>query len=139
MVRTSNPRGSKWDYLALVHPDFVPDLLVVRIKEDVVANLTSGAARAAGGRKGFDLPEAIDQPFRNLHRKKRLKQVVPIFAPMPTVRRLMKAAVPSASAAFASSVHESENEDLRGINLLRLSGSADPARVEKELRLNPWY
>ncbi len=134
MVLVSNPRGSKWDYLTHVHPDFVPDLLVVRIKEDVVANLPPGPARAAG-RKAFDLPEALDLPFRNLRRTKRLKQVVPIFAPMATVRRLMSAVVPSASAAFASSVHEPENKDLRGINLLRLAGSADPARVEKELRL----
>jgi subtilisin family serine protease len=133
MVRSRSQR-SKWDYLSPKHFDFVPGLLVVRIKHDVVADVPPVRAGAAVARRASALPQALDEPFRDLLRKKKLKQLTPIFAPMTKVRRLMKAAMPSASAAFASSVWESESEDLRGINLMRLSESVDARRVEKDLR-----
>ncbi len=37
------------------------------------------------------------------------------------------------AAAFATSVQDPESDDLRGINVLRLSGDADLERAEREL------
>ncbi len=133
MVGTRTQR-SKWDYLSPKRFDFVPGLIVVRIKRDVVANVPPVRTGAAAARRAPALPQAIDEPFRDLLRKRKLKHIAPVFAPMTTVRRLMRVASPSASASFASSVWESESEDLRGINLMRLSESADAVRVEQDLR-----
>ena len=91
MVR-ARIQGSKWDYLTPKRFDFVPDLLIVRIKRDVVANLPPKLGRATAARKKAALPEAVDEPIRALLRKGKLKQLTPVFAPMPTVRRFMKAA-----------------------------------------------
>jgi len=51
--------------------------------------------------------------------------------------RSLSIAPTSIAASFAMSVRDSENEDLRGINMLRLSRSANLAQVEKELSATP--
>lgn len=103
MVR-SRTQGSKWDYLSPKRFDFVPDLLVVRIKHDVVAELKPGRGRAAAARKSPGLPQAIAEPLGALRRQGKLKHMAPVFAPMQTVKRLIKAGPAAASDALASSV-----------------------------------
>lgn len=111
-------------------PAFVPGLLVVRIKEDVVANVPDVQRIAATAMRSLRLPEAIEKPLRVLQAKKVIREVIPVFAkaaaPRPSPAHL-------SAMAFTRSVRESENEDLRGINLLRLSANADVSKIEKQL------
>ncbi len=112
------------------HPTFVPGLLVVRIKEDVVANVPKVKSAMAAAARTLRLPEAVEKPLRSLQSGNVLREVVPIFAKSPS---LQPGAAHRPAMSFMRSVRESENEDLRGINLLRLSTKADLAKIEKQL------
>jgi subtilisin family serine protease len=130
----SNHSQSKWDYLSPKRLQFVPDLLVVRIKSDVVANMGPVALGAASFGKALKLPQAVEEPLNALVRNGKIKQMTPVFAPMPRVQNLMRAGAAAARISLASSVLETKDHDLRGINLLRLSKGTDGGRVEKNLR-----
>ncbi|HEX4900743.1 MAG TPA: S8 family serine peptidase, partial [Pyrinomonadaceae bacterium] len=54
-----------------------------------------------------------------------------------TAGRSLSMAPRTVAAAFAVSVRDSENEDLRGINMLQLARSTDLKKVEKELAATP--
>ena len=54
-----------------------------------------------------------------------------------TSGRSLSVAPTNVAAAFAMSVRDSENEDLRGITLLRLARSTDLDKVEKDLENTP--
>jgi subtilisin family serine protease len=112
------------------HPAFVPGLLVARIKEDIVANVPDVRRMAARAARAIHLPESIDKPLQSLQARKLIQEIVPVFA-SGAARRPSPARF--SALAFARSVRESENEDLRGINLLRLSKKADLAKIEKQL------
>lgn len=111
---------------------FVPGLLVVRIKEDVVANVPDLRTATAAAIRAFRLPTAIEEPLQHLERRKLMRHVIPVFA-RTKGDALRPTAAHLCTTAFAVSVRESENEDLRGINLLRLSPKVDLAKTEKEL------
>ena len=115
---------------AAKHPTFVPGLLVARIKEDVVANVPDVRRIAAAAVRAIRLPEAIEKQLQSLQAKKLIQEVVPVFAKAGAGR-----GTPAhlSAVAFARSVRESENEDLRGINILRFSPKADLAKIEKQL------
>lgn len=113
-------------------PEFVPGMLMVRIKEDVVAQVPSVRAASVAAIRSFQLPEAVQDPLRELRRKKQIKEVVPVFG-ASGMQSLRAKAAGSTAATFAFSVRHSENEDLRGINLLKLSSGVDLAAMEKEL------
>ncbi len=133
MIRIESTRRGPSAVRALKRPEYVPGLLVVRIKEDVVASLPEARTATPAAIKSFRLPSAVEQPFQQLIRKRLLKEVIPTFARVETGKARAVAAKHTA-LAFASSVQDSENEDLRGINLLRLTSASDVARVEKELK-----
>ena len=130
MIRSQMPSGKKSPKSAVKHPAFVPGLLVARIKEDVVANLPDIRRMAATAARTIHLPESIDKPRQFLQTRKLIQEVVPVFAG-GAARRSSPAHF--SALAFARSVRESENEDLRGINILRLSKTADLAKIEKQL------
>ena len=130
MIRSAFLSGEKSTKVAVKHPAFVPGLLVARIKEDIVANVPDVRRIAATAARAIHLPEAIEKPLQSLKAKKLIQEVVPVFAGgaalRPSPARFL-------ALAFARSVRESENEDLRGINILRLSPKADLAKIEKQL------
>jgi len=119
-------------------PEFVPGLLIVRIKEDVVAQVPSVSAASVAAVRSFQLPEAVADPLQKLRRARQIKEIVPVFG-QTKKRSLFAKASASTAATFAFSVRHSENEDLRGINLLKLSENVDLAAMEKELNRTPGF
>ena len=118
------------------HLEYLPGLLIVRIKEDVVAGMPEARAAAVATAKAFRLPSAIEQPFRPMISKRLLREVIPVFARAAKGRpRALSGKL--AGRAFATSVRESDADDLRGINLLRVSPSADLAQIEKDMARTP--
>ena len=82
------------------------------------------------------MPEAVDEPFRALRQNRAIQEVIPLFA--LAVRELPKGAGAAAVAArLTASVQYSESDDLKGINLLEISKSADAAAVAKQLEKSP--
>ncbi|MEP7339054.1 MAG: S8 family serine peptidase [Acidobacteriota bacterium] len=116
--------------------EFLPGVLVVRCKDDVVQNVPDVARARVASVASFRLPEAVESPFDFLRQNDLLREVVPVFSRMMGGRAL-GAAPRSAAAAFSLSVRDSENEDLRGINVLKLARSADLKQVEKDLNATP--
>src|SRR3990172_9486362 len=133
MIRSISVRPGRRAFQTRPRPDFVPGLLVVRIKEDTVSHIPDVHNASAASVRTFRMPDAIADPVGNLRRKGLLREVVPVFA-QPSSANVRRHIAGSAAAAFATSVRDSENEDLRGINLLRLSKAANLTQVEKELR-----
>ena len=113
-------------------PRFIPGLLMVKIKEDVVAHVPDVRTATAAAIRAFSLPEAVEEPLQHLQRRELIHEVIPVFA-RATKAIASRTAGRSAAVAFAVSVRESEDQDLRGINLLRLSPKADLAKLEKQL------
>jgi subtilisin family serine protease len=116
--------------------EYVPGLLVVKCKEDVVANVPDIHAARVASVRGFTLPKSVEDPFENLSQAGLIREVMPIFSRM-TRGRSLSIAPTSVAASFAMSVRDSEDEDLRGINMLRLAKSADLKKVEKDLAGTP--
>ena len=119
-------------------PDYVPGLLMVRIKEDVVANVPSVRASSRAAVRSFHLPEAVRDPLQSLRAKRQIKEIVPLFGDTG-MHALRAKAAGSAAATLAFSVRHSENEDLRGINLLKVTDTVDLAAMEKELNNTPGF
>jgi subtilisin family serine protease len=115
---------------------FSPGLLMVKCKEDVVANVPDIQAAHIASVRGLSLPKAVESPFEKLLKENVLREVMPVFSRL-TRGRSLSIAPTSVAASFATSVRDSENEDLRGINMLRLSRSADLKKIEKELAATP--
>lgn len=130
MIRSQIISGKRSVKAAVKHPAFVPGLLVARIKEDLVANVPDLRRIAATAARAIHLPESIEKPLQSLRAKNLIQEVVPVFAG-GAARRPSPARF--SALAFARSVRESENEDLRGINILRLSTKADLAKIAKQL------
>lgn len=124
MARKQSGKG------ATKRPAFVPGLLVVKIKEDVVANVPEVRRITATTARTLHLPEAIEKPLQILQSRNVIREVVPIFAKALSLR---PSPAHLSAMSFTRSVRESENEDLRGINLLRLSPKADLSKIEKQL------
>lgn len=130
MIRSKIISGKKSTKATVKRPTFVPGLLVVRIKEDVVANVPEVRRITAATARALRLPEAIEQPLQILQSRNVIREVVPIFAKALSLR---PSPAHLSAMSFTRSVRESENEDLRGINLLRLSANADLSKIEKQL------
>jgi subtilisin family serine protease len=117
-------------------PDFVPGLMMVRIREDVVAQVPSVRAASMAEIRSFRLPQPVADPLRELRRKRQIKEVIPVFGQTEKPSLLAKASI-STAATLAFSVRHSENEDLRGINLLKVSENVDLVALEKDLNATP--
>lgn len=115
---------------------FAPGLLVVRCKEDTVAGVPEVRTARVASVRAFSLPKAVDDPFRFLESQGLIREVVPVFSRSMRGRAL-SVAPKSVAASFAMSVRDSENEDLRGINMLRLEKGADLKKIEKDLSETP--
>jgi subtilisin family serine protease len=115
---------------------YAPGLLVVKCKEDVVANVPDIHAARVASVRALSLPKAVEDPFENLSQRQMLREIIPIFS-RSTAGRSLSIAPRSVAASFAMSVRDSENEDLRGINMLRLARSANLQQIEKELQATP--
>lgn len=126
---------------AQTHPkeerrDFLPGTIVVRIKEDVVNNVPDVARARVADVPSFRLPERAESPFESLRENGLLREVVPVFSRM-TGGRPLGVAPASAAASFALSIRDSEDEDLKGLNVLRLAKHADLKKIEKDLSNTP--
>lgn len=117
-------------------PVYAPGLLVVKCKEDVVAAVPDIQTAQVASIRTFTLPTAVESPFKDLEKKGLIKEVIPVFSRL-TSGRSLSIAPTSVAASFATSVRDSENEDLRGLNVLRLSKSIDLREVEKDLANTP--
>ncbi|MEK7831004.1 MAG: S8 family serine peptidase, partial [Acidobacteriota bacterium] len=116
--------------------DYLPGTLVVRCKEDVVKNVPDIGTSEMASVSSFRLPEAVESPFDFLRENGLLREVIPVFSQM-TSGRSLGVAPTSAAASFALSVRDSENEDLRGLNVLRLAKHTDLKKIEKDLNNTP--
>lgn len=136
MIRQVSPRKGEPTPLLPERPDFVPGLLVVRVKTDVVANVPDIRRTSAAALRSFRFATRIDEPLQYLQQRRLFKEVTPLFAQKKDVGKKSLAGMPAA-AALAASVRYSENEDLQGINLVRVAGSANLTQVEKTLSRTP--
>jgi subtilisin family serine protease len=136
MIRPYLTRRDKLQELTPERPDYVPGLLQVKIKDDVTEEVPDIKAMTARSIKGLQLPQQVDEPFKQLRQQKAIKQVTPVFS-RSTEGEPLSRGVRSLAAAFATSIRDSETEALRGINLLELSKSTDLEKVEKDLKSNP--
>lgn len=116
--------------------DHLPGTLVVKCKEDLVANIPNIARATVASLAAMRLPEAAESPFEFLRGQDLLREVIPVFSQL-TAGRALAVAPNSPAAAFALSVQDSENEDLRGINVVRVARSADLKKIEKDLNNTP--
>jgi subtilisin family serine protease len=143
-----------------VRPEYLPALLMAKVKPDVVEEVPDLAGTTFAAARTLRLPSAVEEPLTNLRAKGLIEQVVPVFADVPLLVRIparakargfATAAAPAGATtrfiseqplldirlpavAFTRSVRQVTDEDLQGINLLRLSSKADPASVMKTLK-----
>ncbi|MEN3333297.1 MAG: hypothetical protein V7641_2662 [Blastocatellia bacterium] len=117
-------------------PQYVPGLLVVKCKEDIVANLPDIHSAHVAAIRTLALPLSVQSPFQNLEDRGLIKEVVPVFSRL-TSGRSLSIAPTSVAASFATSIRDAEDDDLRGINVLRLSRYANLRQVEKDLANTP--
>src|SRR5262249_16453814 len=134
-------------------PAFVPAQLVVKVKPNVVDNVPELRGVTTSAARALRLPTAIEEPFAALRRKGLIEQVIPVFAAAPVVvpaaaGERVRAAVASVgnrqvssqglldiripAVALTRSVREVSDEDLQGVNILRLSAKADLKQVQKD-------
>jgi subtilisin family serine protease len=116
--------------------DHVPGQLIVRCNVDVTDGLPDVRRASIASLHSFELPTAVASPFKKLEEAGLIREVKPIFSRM-TSGRSLSVAPTNVAAAFAMSVRDSENDDLRGITLLRLARSTDLDKVEKDLANTP--
>jgi subtilisin family serine protease len=114
----------------------VPGQLVVRIREDVTDGLPDVMSASLNSLNAFSLPAAVDSPFKRLQELGLIREVKPIFSRM-TGGEALSVAPTNVAAAFAMSVRDSEEDDLRGITLLRLARATDLTEVENQLNNTP--
>jgi subtilisin family serine protease len=121
---------------ATTREKFVPGLLVVQVKPDVVDTVPDIRRATMDVVRNLSLPEAVDAPFRDLDAKGLIREIRPVFSRM-TAGRSLSMAPTNAAVSFAISVRDSENEDLLGVNMIRLNRSVDLQKVKKELESTP--
>ena len=132
-MRNQSLRSRSLQQLAPRHPTHVPGLLQIKIKEDVIQGLPDLSGASPAAIRALRLPTKVAEPFAALSQKKTIKEVRPVFS-RATRGRSLSVAPASVAAAFTTSVRDSENEDLRGINMLKLSSSANLDQIERELQ-----
>ena len=116
-------------------PEYVPNLLQIKVKEDVANELPDVNIQHAASVKKLSLPSRADEPFAELRKKKSIQQIMPLFSSV-TKGKPLSTAPKSVAAAVLTSIRDSENEDLRGINMIQLSKNADISKIEKDLEAN---
>jgi hypothetical protein len=133
---TRIPTLKQHEQAVTARSEYAPGLLVVRCKQDVITAVPDLQTATIASVRALTLPTATEGPFKDLERKQLIKEVVPVFSRL-TRGRSFAIAPTSVAASFATSVQDSENEDLRGINVLRLSKATDLREVEKSLENTP--
>jgi len=115
---------------------FVPGQLIVRCKEDVAHGLPDVRTASIASLQSLALPTAIESPFKKLEEQGVIREIRPIFSRL-TSGRSLSVAPTNVAAAFLMSVRDAEDDDLRGITLLRLARSTDLKKVERDLKNTP--
>lgn len=133
MIRNQPLRSRGSRQIAPRHLAYVPGLLQIKIKEDVIQGLPDLSGATPATIRALKLPTKAEEPFAALRKKKAIKEVMPVFS-RATRGRPLSVAPTSVAAAFTTSVRDSENEDLRGINMLRLSSGTSLDQIERELQ-----
>ena len=126
------------------YPEYVPAQVVIRIKEDTVANVPEVGALSVAAVRDLRMPQSIDAPLAMLQVRRQVRDVEPVFSRKRTSARAEAARAPvhvtragSFALAFAQSVRDLESEQLRGINVIHLARTADADAIVKELRAAP--
>jgi subtilisin family serine protease len=114
-------------------PVHVPGLLQIKIKDDVVQGQPDLRGMSPAAMRALRLPTQVEAPFTILRQKKAIKAVIPLFS-RATRGRPLSVAPTAVAAAFMTSVRDADNEDLRGINMLKLSSSANLDQIERDLQ-----
>jgi subtilisin family serine protease len=114
----------------------MPGQLVVRVREDVTQGMPDVMSASISSLDSLSLPSAVDSPFKKLQELGLIREVKPIFSRM-TGGDALSVAPTNVAAAFAMSIRDSEEDDLRGITLLRVARSTDLKDVEDELNNTP--
>lgn len=109
---------------------------MVKCKDDVVTNVPDLQAAHVSAVRALKLPQSVEGPFEYLRQQHVLREVRPVFSRL-THGRSFSIAPTSVAASFATSIRDSENEDLRGLNMVRVDRSADLLKIEKDLQATP--
>lgn len=122
---------------AAQRPQYVPGRLVVKMNADVadeMAHVDIDPDHPSRASRSLRLPAAVAPSFARMTESNQIREVVPVFADAPTGEqpRASRAAI-----AVARSIREPRSEDLRGINIVELTVSADESNVIKQLEDNP--
>jgi subtilisin family serine protease len=134
-------------------PAYLPGVFICKFKQDLIADFPDLGTASIATLKSLRLPGVVEEPLRDLRRRRLIQDVVPLFAESPPRRGIalavgMGSAVRDATEtrgldvttgmrvstlAIARSVREVEDKDLRGINLVRVSSNTDVAAIVKDL------
>lgn len=133
MIRNQGLRPNNRQQLAPSRPTYVPNLLQVKVKANVVHGLPELRGVSPTALRALRLPTQVEEPFVALRQKKAIKEVMSVFSSVSRGRPLVEAPA-SVAAAFVTSIRDSENEDLRGINMIRLSKGANLDQVAQDLQ-----
>lgn len=117
-------------------PEFVPDLLQVRVKRSAVAQVPDLTRAGPASLRAMRLPDAVNRPFALFRSKGMLREIVPVFSSR-TQGASLEGAPRAVGAAFATSVRDAEHDDLAGIALLRVSAGSNLAQVARQLENTP--
>jgi subtilisin family serine protease len=125
--------------MALTKPTFGPyrrtlsqTTLIVKIATSVDQHIVAESPTPAAGTRAFRMPEQIEAPFEDMQRRGLLREVVPIHArsSLPLLRPVGSAI---AANAITRSLRDVDDEDLRGVNLVRLTPGADIEDASRSL------
>ena len=119
---------------------YLPGIVICRVSDASVANVVEiGVASAAAVRSGA-MPETIERPFKHLLSNRQIHDVEPIFSrrpartDRPTMRSLDLPTSAALAQVFASSVRDSESEQLRGLVAVHIAKTSDPVTVARDLQ-----
>src|SRR3712207_3533269 len=113
--------GRMVEYRPVKRLKFVPGQMIVRVNEASVAPSLGAAGLKFTAAAAKALPENVTGPIEYLRRNAGLKSVTPIFSSRRGQVMGAKVAGPARfGLAVASSVADSESEELAGINLVEV-------------------
>jgi subtilisin family serine protease len=115
---------------------FSPGVLMVRCAPDLVGSIPDLEGAQVATIRALSLPAAAERLFAHLVTDGKIKEAIPVFSRL-TGGRPLSIAPTNIAAAFATSVRNSENEDLRGLVMLRIAQSADLEETARELEATP--
>ena len=81
------------EHAVATRQEYTPGLLVVKCKEDIVANVPDIHAARLAAVRTLSLPKVVEDPFQDLAQKQLIREVIPIFSRLTQGRSLSVAPV----------------------------------------------